>query len=81
MRPKEVLDRLKWAEGRLGEASITIIHRGATGNLRKIRGSDILSTDRSFMYVRSGNETVAIPYHRIVRIEVGRKCLWEKKSR
>ena len=79
MRPKEVLDRLKWAEGRLGEASVTIVHRGAVGDLKKIRGSDILSTDRSFMYVRSGSETVAIPYHRIVRIEVGERCVWERK--
>ena len=79
MRPKQVLDKLKWAEGKLKTCVITIVHRGAAGNFRKIKGSDIVSTDRSFMYVRSGAETVAIPYHRIVRIEVEGKCIWERK--
>jgi uncharacterized protein (UPF0248 family) len=79
LRPKEVLDRLKWAEGRLKEASIIIVHRGAPHDLRKISGSDIVSTNRSFMYVRSGSETVAIPYHRIVRIEVGGEKVWERR--
>lgn len=79
MTPKQVLDKLKWAEGKLENSVITIIHRGTSGNVRKIRGSDIVSTDRSFMYVRCGNETIAIPYHRVIKIEVEGKCIWERK--
>ncbi|MEM2282235.1 MAG: RNA repair domain-containing protein [Candidatus Hadarchaeales archaeon] len=80
LKPKEVLDKLKWAEGKLGSARILIVHRGAPGNVREIRGSDIVSMNRSFMYVRSAPEPVAIPYHRIVKIEVDGECVWKKTS-
>jgi uncharacterized protein (UPF0248 family) len=79
LTPKQVLDKLKWAEGKLEASTITIVHRGATGNIRKIKGSDIVSTNRSFMYVQSGREIVAIPYHRVIKIEVEGKCIWERK--
>ena len=46
--PREVLNELKWHRGRLGDASITYLHRGAPGDRRAISGSEIVELERSF---------------------------------
>jgi len=78
--PREVLNRLKWSEGSLGRARITIIHRGAPGDQRVIAGSDIVSLGRGFMTVRGAEGKVEIPYHRVLRVEVDGRVVWDRAA-
>lgn len=79
MGPREVLNGLKWhPKRRLGDAEITILHRGAPGDRRVIRGNEVLELGRGFMRVTSREGEVEIPYHRVLRIEVRGEVLWQK---
>jgi len=78
MHPREVLNKLKWYEKNLGCALITIIHRGAPNDRRKIKGRDILSLGKGFMSVNTPEGEVEIPYHRIIKIELENKTVWER---
>ncbi len=64
--PREVLNRLKWTEGESFEnAEVWYVHRGAPGDLMKIKGADIKSLGKGFFETSDAT----IPYHRIVRID------------
>lgn len=78
MRPRDVLNRLKWYEKKLERASVTIIHRGAPGDQRELRGADIRDLGKGFMCVNAPEGEVEIPYHRIIKIEVDGKTVWER---
>jgi len=76
-----VLGKLKWhPELDISQARVTIAHRGAPGDARVIRGDEIKELGRAFMRVKSGEGEVEIPYHRILRIEVGKKLLWRRRE-
>jgi uncharacterized protein (UPF0248 family) len=62
----------------LERASIVILHRGAPGDERRIEGRSIEALGRGFMRVRSPEGGVEIPYHRILRIEVNGRKVWER---
>ena len=81
MGPREVLNKLKWDPSfKLEDAEVTILHRGAPGEARVFRGSDILELGSGFMRVSSPEGEVSIPYHRILRIEARGRVLWEKRG-
>lgn len=72
--PKEVLNELKWREGRdLGRATIVYLHRGAPGDLMTISGSDIKELERSFFVTGDG----MVPYHRIRKIIYENRVLYD----
>jgi uncharacterized protein (UPF0248 family) len=80
MRPREVLNMLKWdPRFKFERAKVTILHRGAPGDVRVVCGDEILNLGRGFMRVASpeGGE-VDIPYHRILKIEINGKVVWKK---
>ncbi|MDI6883895.1 MAG: RNA repair domain-containing protein [Hadesarchaea archaeon] len=74
------MNKLKWSGGGIQDARVTILHRGAPGDKRIITGEDILELGRGFMRVVSPEGEVEIPYHRILRIELGDQVLWEKRG-
>lgn len=79
MGPREVLNKLKWDPSfRLEDAEVTILHRGAPGDKRIIRGGDILELGRGLMRVATPEGEASIPYHRILRIEARGRVLWER---
>jgi uncharacterized protein (UPF0248 family) len=78
--PREVLNRLKWLEGSLGRARITIVHRGAPGDQRVISGSDIVSLGKGFVTVRGAEGEIEIPYHRVLRVEVDGRTVWNRTT-
>jgi len=81
MGPKEALNKLKWhSKFTLQNSKITIVHRGALGNIRVIDGADIIELGHSFMRVASPDGNVEIPYHRIIQTEVQGKILWQKRG-
>ncbi|MEM3519866.1 MAG: RNA repair domain-containing protein [Candidatus Hadarchaeales archaeon] len=79
MKPRDVLNKLKWGGKNLSSIRVTIIHRGAEGNLMEIKGENIAELGRGFMRVKSSGGDVEIPYHRIVKIQSGEKLIWVRK--
>ncbi len=74
--PREVLNELKWRGGRLDDAVITYLHRGAPGDRMSVRGADIVELERSFFVTADSK----IPYHRIRRIELDDELLYLDRS-
>jgi hypothetical protein len=72
---REALLELQWSRGKLAEATIAYVHRGAPGDEATVRGSDILALRRSFFDLRSG---ASIPYHRVLRIQLEGTLVWER---
>jgi len=63
--PRDILNRLRWEEGRsLASVEIVILHRGAPGNRKRIPGSDIISIGHSFFDTKESS----IPFHRVLEI-------------
>jgi uncharacterized protein (UPF0248 family) len=80
MRPRDVLNRLKWASKDLESSKVTILHRGAPSDMRIIHGKDVLELGHGFMRVVSPEGEVEIPYHRILLIEVGGRVEYRKRG-
>lgn len=79
MGPRDVLNKLKWGGGdELQSARVTILHRGAPNDKRVIEGKDILELGRGFMSIAGPEGEVEIPYHRIQRIKVRGRILWQR---
>ena len=76
-----ILGRLLW-KGRLGEAEILILHRGAPGNRKTISGRQITSVKKSFFVYRDqrGRETT-IPLHRVLEVRLKGKAEWKRKEK
>jgi uncharacterized protein (UPF0248 family) len=74
---KDALDELRWHRQRLGDAVIAYRHRGAPGDERHVRGSDILALRASFFDLPDG---ASIPYHRVLRIELDGAVVWERRA-
>lgn len=76
--PREVLNQLKWGpDGGLERAEVTYLHRGAPGDLMTVKGSEIVELERSFFSTAESK----IPYHRIRRIVLEGKVLYDSRLR
>ena len=81
MGPRDTLNKLMWHPGfDLRDAKVTIVHRGAPGDVKVIVGSDIKELGSAFMRVVAPEGEVEIPYHRILRIEMRGQTLWRKSE-
>jgi len=50
VNPRDVLNELKWKEGRdLDKSEIWYVHRGAPNDTKIISGKDVLNLEKSFM--------------------------------
>lgn len=84
--PREVLNELKWREGRdLSEATIWYVHRGAPGDARVVRGDAVEALGPSFMQVRAPDARAtgghaSIPYHRVFRIDYRGAPVWRRRG-
>ncbi|MDN5373881.1 MAG: uncharacterized protein PWP32_646 [Methanothermobacter sp.] len=76
---KNVLDLLMWhPKWDIERCRISYLHRGASRNLKTIRGSDIERLERGFMILRDGS---SIPYHRVVKIVCDNSFIWKKQKK
>jgi uncharacterized protein (UPF0248 family) len=76
----QALNRLKW-KGGLEKCEIIILHRGAPGDRKTVRGSQVTGLGRHyFCYTDKGKETT-IPLHRIQEIRLEEKTLWKRKPK
>jgi len=77
----QVLNKLKW-KGGLDVCIITIRHRGAPDDEKKIHGSEVTKVKKSyFCYTNNKGEETVIPLHRILRMEKEGKVLWKKSQK
>lgn len=77
MRPREVLNKLKWhPDFVFEEYTVVYLHRGAPKNERSISCRDIVALEHSDFVLP---EDVHIPYHRVLRIlDKEGKVIWRK---
>jgi uncharacterized protein (UPF0248 family) len=76
-----VLGRLLW-RGRLGEAEVVILHRGAPQDRKTIPGSRIVSVRKScFVYKDGGGRETTIPLHRVLEVRLKGKAEWKRKEK
>ena len=69
-----ILNKLKWT-GKLKEARICIVHRGALNNKKIIKGEEVREVKKG--YFTYGNN-IYIPNHRVIYISLGDNILWSK---
>jgi uncharacterized protein (UPF0248 family) len=73
-----VMGKLLWKDGLPG-AEITILHRGAPGDKKMVRGEDVLEVKPGhFTYRNSLGEDTVIPNHRILEVRKHGKRLWKR---
>ena len=78
MGPKEVLNRIKWAEtDGFQDIEVWYIHRGAPQDTKIVTENDIKSLGKSYLEL----EEASIPYHRIIKIIHRGKVVYERKNR
>jgi len=74
----QVLNKLKW-NGGLERCEIVILHRGAPGNRKTIKGSQLAGFDRHYFYLRNDRDTM-IPLHRIREVILDGNLIWKRKK-
>lgn len=73
---RNIINMILWhPEMDINDAKLTYIHRGAPGNLKAIRGDSIERMEGGFVLLKEGTQ---IPFHRIIKIEINNKILWQK---
>ena len=74
-----MLNREKWAsDAGLGGLEVVILHRGAPGDLKVIKGESIADVAPRAMIVREEGEETVIPYHRVRIIRRGDTVIWRR---
>jgi hypothetical protein len=73
---RSILNELKWCkEYDFEKVEIIYLHRGAPGNIKELKGSEIAEIGRSFITTK---EDTMIPYHRVLKITYNGKTLFER---
>jgi uncharacterized protein (UPF0248 family) len=77
MRPREVLNKLKWhPDFDFEEYEVVYVHRGAPNNEKCVSCRDIVDLEHSDFVLVEGTH---IPYHRVLRIlREGGIVIWKK---
>ena len=74
---RDVLLRLYWTDRKsFQRASIVYLSRGAPGDVSSIKGERVEHLGRSFIEARG----LTLPYHRVLRVVLDGKVLWERKK-
>lgn len=75
------MNDIKWQKNAIDRVIVHYVHRGAPGDERAAKGTDIVDIGASFLELRSvGPMPAMIPYHRILRIEVDGALVWERRA-
>lgn len=72
---RDVLNEIRWRQGRLGDVLIGYHDRTRRGGMRTIRGSEIVDLERRYFVVHGGR----LPYYKIERIELGGAVLFDRR--
>ena len=77
MGPRDVLNAIKWKHSSgMGLESVEIyyVHRGAPGDIGKVRGEEVKEIGRHYLEL----EGASIPYHRILKITFRKEVVYER---
>lgn len=75
--PRDVLNRLKWEDGKsLLDAEIVILHRGACEDRLRIPGKDVTAIGHIFFETTDAT----IPFHRVLEIWYRGEKLFDRKE-
>ena len=82
---KNILNKLRWDRSEDAEQySITYRHRGAPGDMRQAKGSEIVKLGKSYFTISeySESEETVIPFHRILEIHslLDGKVIWKSRK-
>ena len=81
---KNILNRLRWdSSEKAEEYVITFRHRGAPGDVRHVKASEIEKLGKSYFTLTSeSGEEVTIPFHRIleVRNTETHEVIWKSRK-
>jgi hypothetical protein len=76
---RDILNREKWvSKAGLAGLEVEILHRGAPGDTKVIRGESVADVAPRAMLVREDGEDTVIPYHRVRIIRRGDTVIWRK---
>jgi uncharacterized protein (UPF0248 family) len=77
MRPREILNKLKWhPDFDFEEYEVVYVHRGAPNNEKRVSCRDIVDLEHSDFVLQEGTH---IPYHRVLRIlDKDGTVMWKK---
>jgi uncharacterized protein (UPF0248 family) len=79
---RDLLNKIKWTSDKgLEDCEIVIVHRGAPGDLKVIKGIYVKDVAPRAIICEEDEEELIIPYHRIMTIRRGHEVLWEKRKR
>jgi uncharacterized protein (UPF0248 family) len=81
---KNILNRLRWdSSEKAEEYAITYRHRGAPGDVKRVKASEIEKLGKSYFTLTSeSGEEVTIPFHRIleVRNTTTQEVIWRTRK-
>jgi len=72
---RDTLLKIYWTKGSLDEVIVEILHRGAPGDIKRIRGCEIRHIGRHWLELTSSTD---IPYHRVLRIYYKSKLVFSR---
>ncbi|MCD6502848.1 MAG: DUF504 domain-containing protein [Thermoplasmata archaeon] len=72
---RDTLLKIFWVMGSLSDVIIEILHRGAPGDVKRIRGEDIRRVGKHWLETYSSSD---IPYHRVLRIYYKGKLVFSR---
>jgi len=78
MHIKALFDKIKWDPHEEASSYHFYYEDRMSHALARFSFSDILDREDGFLKIKSGEEVVAIPMHRIKKVEKGRKVVWER---
>jgi uncharacterized protein (UPF0248 family) len=75
-----VLGRLLW-KGMMDRAEVIILHRGAPGDRKAVKGSQIREVKKSFLVTDSAEGEAVIPLHRVMEVRLDGKPVWKRAGK
>ncbi len=80
MHARHALNKLKWHDGTLDQAVLWYRHRGAPGGEKACPGAVVVAIRRSFFDLPGDEGLTSIPMHRLLRIEVAGRVIWQRPT-
>ena len=81
MELRDLLNKHLWHLGSLDALVITVRHRGAPGDARRIVGAEVVSVEKNGIQLVSEHadeHAVFLPYHRFLQVETAENVLWRR---
>jgi uncharacterized protein (UPF0248 family) len=75
---RELLNKIKWDQNLKPEDYTIYYLDRISKTLKKLKYSDIIRTEETFMIIDMNGEETHIPLHRVRRVKEKNKVVWER---